>query len=46
VIEENKRGVGRVDDLNNFVELALANETGGIGLLAALNEGGGNGSTS
>lgn len=45
MVEENKRGVGGGDDLNNFVEFALADETGGIGPLAALDEGGGNGRT-
>jgi hypothetical protein len=46
VVEENKRGVGGSDDLNNFIEFALADEAGGIGPLAALDERGGNGRTS
>jgi hypothetical protein len=45
VVEENKRRVGGGHDLNNFVELTLADEAGGIGLLAALDEGSGNGRT-
>ena len=45
VVEENKRGVGGGHDANNLVEFALADEAGGIGLLAALDEGGGNGRT-
>jgi hypothetical protein len=43
VIEENKRRVGGGDDLNNFVEFALADQAEGIGFLATLDEGGGNG---
>jgi hypothetical protein len=45
VVEQNKRGVGGRDDLNNFVEFALADEAGGIWPLAALDEGGGDGRT-
>ena len=45
VVEENERGVGGGHDLNNLVEFALADEAGGIGLLAALDESGGNGRT-
>ena len=33
------------NNVNNFVEFALADETGGIGPLPALDEGGGNGRT-
>ena len=46
VVEENKRGVGGGHNLNNFVEFALANEAGGIGLLTALHERGGYGRAS
>ena len=45
MVEENKRRVGGGHNLNNFVEFALADEAGGIGLLAALDEGGGDGRT-
>jgi hypothetical protein len=45
MVEENKRGVGGGHDLNNFVELALADEARGIGPLATLDEGGCNGRT-
>ena len=45
MVEENKRRVGGSDDRNNLVEFALADEAGGIGPLAALDEGGGNGRT-
>jgi hypothetical protein len=45
VVEENKRGVRGGYDINDFVEFALADEAGGIGLLAALDEGGGDGRT-
>jgi hypothetical protein len=45
VIEENKRRIGAGHNADNFVEFALADETGGIGPLAALDEGGGNSST-
>jgi hypothetical protein len=45
VIEEDKRRIGAGHNANNFVEFALADETGWIGLLAALDEGGGNGRT-
>jgi hypothetical protein len=43
VIEEYKRRVGTGHDANNLVEFALADEAGGIGPLAALDERGGNG---
>jgi len=42
VVEQDKRGVGRSDDLDNLIEFALAYKDGGIGLLAALDEGCGN----
>ena len=45
MVEESKRRVGAGHNINNFVEFALADETGGIGPLAALDEGGGNGRT-
>ena len=45
MVEENKRRVGGGHDLNNFVELALADEAGRVWPLAALDEGGGNGRT-
>jgi hypothetical protein len=45
MIEENKWRVGGGYDLNNFVELALADEAGGIGLLTPLDEGCGDGCT-
>ena len=45
MVEENKRGVGRRYDRNNLVEFALADEACGIGLLATLDEGGGDGRT-
>ncbi len=45
MIEEDKRRIGRSYDFNNFVEFALADEAGGIGLLAALDKGGGDGRT-
>ncbi len=45
MVEENKRRVGGGHNVNNFVEFALADEARGIGPLAALDEGGGNGST-
>ena len=45
MVEENKRRVGGGYNVNNFVEFALADETGGIGPLVALDEGGGNGRT-
>jgi len=45
VVEENKRSVGGGNDFDNLVEFALADETRGIGPLAALDEGGGNGRT-
>jgi hypothetical protein len=45
MIEENKRRVGGGHDLNNFVELALADEAGGIWLLTPLDEGSSDGRT-
>ena len=45
MVEENKRCVGAGHSAHNFVEFALADEAGGIGLLAALDERGGNGRT-
>jgi hypothetical protein len=45
VVEEDERGVGGGDDRNDLFELALADEAGGIGLLAALDESGGDGGT-
>src|SRR6202011_1567119 len=45
VVEENQRGVGGGHSSNNFIEFSLADEARGIGLLAALDEGGGNGRT-
>jgi hypothetical protein len=42
VVEENKRRVGARHNPNNLVEFALPDEGGGIGTLAALDEGGGN----
>ena len=38
MIEEDKRGVGAGHNANNFLEFALADEAGGIGPLAALDE--------
>jgi hypothetical protein len=32
VVEENKRGIGGGYDLDNFVEFALADEAGRIGI--------------
>jgi hypothetical protein len=45
VVKENQRRVGRGDDRNDFVEFALADEAGWVGLLAALDESGGDGRT-
>jgi hypothetical protein len=45
VIEEYKRSVGTGHGVNNLVEFALADEAGGIGPLAALDERCGNGRT-
>jgi hypothetical protein len=45
VVEEYKRRVGTGHSANNFVELALADEAGRIGPLAALDERCGNGRT-
>jgi len=45
VVEENKRRLGAGHNANNFVEFALADEAGGIGLLTPLDEGGGDGRT-
>ena len=45
MVEENKRRVCAGHNVNNFVEFALADEARGIGPLAALDEGGGNGRT-
>ena len=45
MVEENKRRVGGCYDLNNFVELALADQAGGIWLLTPLDEGCGDGRT-
>ena len=41
MVEENKRRVGAGHNANNFVEFALADEAGRIGLLTPLDEGGG-----
>jgi hypothetical protein len=45
VVEEYKRRVGTGHGANNLVEFALADEAGGIGPLAALDERRGNGRT-
>jgi hypothetical protein len=45
MVEENNRRVGGGHNVNNFVEFALADKARGIGPLAALDEGGGNGRT-
>ena len=45
MVEENKRRVCAGHNVNNFVEFALTDQAGGIGPLAALDEGGGNGRT-
>ena len=45
MVEENKRRVGAGNDGNNFVEFALADETGRIWLLSTLDESGGDGRT-
>jgi len=46
VVEEDQRGVGAGDDGDDLVELALADEAGWIGLLAALDERRGDGRAS
>ena len=43
VVEQDKRGVGGSDDLDDFVEFALAHEAEGIRSLATLDKSGGNG---
>ena len=45
MVEENQRGVGGGHGRNNFIQFSLADEARGIGPLAALDEGGGNGRT-
>ena len=45
MVEENQRGVAGGHSPNDFFKFALANEGRGIGPLAALDEGGGNGRT-
>ena len=43
MVEENQGGVGAGNDFDDLVEFAFADEAGGIGSLAALDEGGSDG---